>query len=450
MNHSSPFLPQRWPGMLLWLLLTAFLLLLGACTPPNPAALAPTAAPSTTLRACPECDERASPAPRATPSPSPTSTPIPPTPRSPTPTLALPPTPERAAAIALEPIIVVPNSLTYLTHADDDSQRLFLIEKTGRVLILSQGKVQDAPFLDITDRVQATSSEQGLLSIAFAPDYPRTGAFYANYTAQDGNGDTVISRFRVSADPNRADPASEQILLKIDQPAPNHNGGQLQFGPDGYLYIGTGDGGAAGDPWGNAQSLTSLLGKLLRIDVRNPGAYTIPPDNPFVGQTAAPEIWAYGLRNPWRFSFDPLTGDLYIADVGQNKWEEVDFQPADSAGGQNYGWNTLESRSCYKPASACDQSGKIAPATMYGHDSGCAITGGYVYRGARLPALAGIYIYGDYCSGRIWELRRDNEDEWRSDLLLDTDLNIASFGEDAEGEIYVVDLDGEVYRLTAP
>src|SRR5262249_49835320 len=228
------------------------------------------------------------------------------------------------------------------------------------------------------------------------------------------------------------------------------NGGMLAFGPDGYLYVGLGDGGSAGDPWGNAQNRSVLLGKLLRLKVDGDEPYTIPADNPWPHgeDQARPEIWAYGLRNPWRFSFDRATGDLYIADVGQNAYEEIDFQPAGSTGGQNYGWNIREAAHCFQ-ADSCQTSGLVEPISEYAHDQGCSIIGGYVYRGAAFPALQGLYIFGDYCSGRIWSLSRNTAGQWQQRKLLDSRLSISSFGEDAAGELYVVDLGGAIYRVTA-
>ncbi len=352
--------------------------------------------------------------------------------------------------VALEPFLTLPNRITYLTNAGDGSQRLFVVEKVGRVRIVEAGEMLEAPFLDISDLVDASSSEKGLLSIAFPPDYGQTGEFYVNYTARASDGGTVIARYQVSAsDPNRADPASAQIVLAFAQPAPNHNGGQIQFGPDGYLYIGTGDGGAAGDPWDNAENLQSVLGKMLRLDVRGQQTYAIPPDNPFAGQPGSEPIWAYGLRNPWRFSFDRLTGDLYIGDVGQGSWEEVDFVAAGSAGGIHFGWDTMEGRHCFEPSQDCETAGKVMPVAEYSHSQGCSITGGYVYRGQRFPALNGVYLYGDYCSGLIWGLWQDADGEWQSRMLLESGANIASFGEDEAGELYMLDLSGVVYRLAA-
>ncbi|MCL5996731.1 MAG: PQQ-dependent sugar dehydrogenase [Chloroflexi bacterium] len=337
--------------------------------------------------------------------------------------------------------------LTYLTHAGDGTGRLYLVGKQGHVLVLEGGAVRSQPFLDITDRVGSSASEQGLLSIAFSPQYASDNTFFVDYT--DKKGDTVISRFTAARDTAIADPNSESIILTIDQPYPNHNGGQLQFGPDGMLYIGTGDGGSGGDPQNNGQNVNSLLGKILRIDVSQAGQpYTVPASNPPLNNSNLREIWAYGLRNPWRFSFDRATGDLYIADVGQNKYEEIDFQPAGSTGGENYGWNLREGFEPYG-GNAADESGLTAPIYQYGRDAGCSVTGGYVYRGKALPSLDGVYLYSDYCSGHIWSLQRATDGQWQNALLLDSGLNVSSFGEDEAGEIYVIDLGGAVYQLAA-
>ena len=353
--------------------------------------------------------------------------------------------------IQLEPAFAGFAQPVYLTHAGDPAQ-LYVVEQAGRIQLIIDGQVQPAPFLDITDRVGADASERGLLSVAFPTDYTESLRFYVNYTDRSGN--TVIARFRRMADDSRrADPASEEKILQIAQPAPNHNGGQLQFGPDGALYIGMGDGGRAGDPWGNAQNLQVLLGKLLRIQVTGVATYTIPADNPFVDQPAdgaRPEVWASGLRNPWRFSFDRATGDLYIADVGQNQYEEVNFQPADSRGGENYGWNVMEGAHCYKPPAACGAQGLTLPIAEYDHSQGCSITGGYVYRGAVFPQLTGVYFFGDFCSGRIWGTRQAADGIWQTAELLQQPLAISSFGEDAAGELYVLDYGrGEILRIVA-
>lgn len=335
-----------------------------------------------------------------------------------------------------------------LVNAGDGSGRLFVLEKGGTVRILQDGELAAEPFLDISDRV-TTNSERGLLGLAFAPNYRDSGLFYVNYT--DLNGDTVVAEYQVSSDPNRADAGSEQILLTIPQPEANHNGGHLAFGPDGKLYIAIGDGGGSGDRHGdigNGQNLGTLLGKLLRIEVGSSEGYTVPADNPFVAtEGAEPEIWAYGLRNPWRFSFDRETGDLYIGDVGQNAFEEIDFQSADSAGGENYGWRVMEGFHCFDPKSGCDETGLTLPVLEYDHGEGSSVTGGYVYRGKRLPDLVGQYIYGDFSSGRIWQAQKQG-DGWTNELLLESGLNLASFGEDEAGELYAVDIGGGVYRLT--
>ncbi len=347
--------------------------------------------------------------------------------------------------IALEEWVTAPHEITYLTHAGDD--RLFLVEKRGTVLIIENGELLATPFLDIVSLVHSGGSEQGLLSIAFDPDYAATGEFYVYYTDRAGDGDNVVARYQVTDDPNAADHQSGEILLTIDDPARNHNGGQLQFGKDGYLYIGTGDGGSAGDPWDNAENPASLLGKMLRIDVREQEMYAIPADNPFAENSAfRPEIWAYGLRNPWRFSFDRVTGDLYIGDVGQNQFEEINFQFADSPGGENYGWNMSEGFSCYETPN-CDLSAVTLPSFVYPHSQGCSVTGGYVYRGAAFPAMQGVYFFADYCNGVVWGMQGAETGTPTVEMLLNTGVNIASFGEDMQGELYILDLSGIVYRL---
>ncbi len=336
----------------------------------------------------------------------------------------------------------------HIGHANDGGARLFVVEQSGRIRIIKDGVLLSTPFLDISGRVSCCG-ERGLLSVAFPPGYASKGYFYVDYT--DTAGDTVVARYHLTANPDVADPSSEEIVLTIDQPYSNHNGGQLAFGPDGYLYIGMGDGGSGGDPHNHAQNPNSLLGKLLRIDVEtgNPLTYTIPATNPYT-QTAGyrREIWALGLRNPWRFSFDRQTGDLYIADVGQSRREEVDFQPAAGAGGENYGWRILEGSLCYNPSSGCvPPVGYSAPVAEYDHSQGCSITGGMVYRGSLDQGMQGIYFYGDYCSGRIWGLKHDGT-AWQTALLLDTDLAITTFGEDESGNLYVADYwNGRLYML---
>jgi hypothetical protein len=319
-----------------------------------------------------------------------------------------------------------------------------VVEQPGRVRIIANGVLLTTPFLDITDRVLA-GGERGLLSIAFHPNYATNGYLFVDYT--DLSGDTRLDRFRVSADPNLADKTSAKPILFVDQPYSNHNGGLVLFGPDGKLYVGLGDGGSGGDPQGNGQNRGVLLGKLLRLDVDGGDPYAIPADNPFVGVSGVRgEIWAYGLRNPWRFALDREAGMLYIADVGQNRREEVNVAPA-GAGGLNYGWNVMEGDECY--ASACERSGLTLPVLAYGHADGCSITGGYVYRGQEIPALRGHYFYSDYCGGWVKSFRHEggaaaDQRDWGLHLE-----RVLSFGEDSAGELYVLSANGNVYRLRA-
>jgi len=360
-------------------------------------------------------------------------------------------TAEAAPDFALRTLATGLAAPTSATHAGDT--RLFLTLQRGQIVIYDGTLVLAAPFLDITPLVSCCG-ERGLLSAAFHPRYAQNGLFFVNYT--NTAGDTVVARYRVSsASRDAADPASGVILFTIRQPFANHNGGQLQFGPDGYLYIGMGDGGSANDPMCNAQRADSLLGKMLRIDVDQsadaPPYYGIPADNPFAGPGNPPdEVWASGLRNPWRFSFDRATGDLWIGDVGQGAREEIDFQPRASRGGENYGWKMMEGTICGGggtsgcPAGVfpCNAPGLIAPVFEYSHGSGdCSVTGGYVYRGPRIPQLAGVYVYGDYCTGRIWG---------GAQLLTARAPRLTSFGEDIEGELYLVTEDGNLFRAVHP
>jgi glucose/arabinose dehydrogenase len=340
----------------------------------------------------------------------------------------------------------------FVTHAGDGSGRLFVVEQGGRIWVLRDGMRLQTPFLDISELVSREAlspigfTERGLLGLAFDPDYARNGRFYINYT--DRSGTSVIARYRVSANnPDLADPDSAQILLIVPQPFANHNGGHLEFGPDGYLYVSLGDGGSGGDPQNHGQNLGTLLGTILRIDVSGDGDYAIPDDNPFIDQPGAmPEIWAYGLRNAWRFSFDAATGDLYIADVGQNLWEEINFQPADSPGGENYGWNWFEGSAVYRGGG--DPSAVVMPVAEYTRNEGISVTGGYVYRGTQIPALVGYYVYGDFGSGNIWTLRRDDAGVWQSHLLMRAQGRaISSFGLDEAGELYLVDYGGTVLKF---
>ena len=336
--------------------------------------------------------------------------------------------------------------MVHLTYADDDTDRLFLVLQPGRIMTFPHRDDATATeFLDIQERVSDEGNEEGLLGMAFDPDFRETGHFYLSYTAANPRR-SIVSRFSVSADdPNRGDPDSEFILLVVPQPYANHNGGHIVFGPDGYLYVGLGDGGSSGDPRGHGQDLTTLLGTILRIDVRNASTaqrYAVPPDNPFVGRSAdvRQEIWAYGLRNPWRFNFDRETGALWAGDVGQNRYEEVDL----ILPGGNYGWNVMEGFHCFR-SDDCDQEGLAFPIVEYSNpDQGCSVTGGYVYRGSRLPSIEGAYIYGDYCSGTIWAL---DYDVLEHRILAETPLRIAAFAEGPAGELYILSFDSKVYRL---
>ncbi len=333
-----------------------------------------------------------------------------------------------------------------ITHAGDS--RLFITEQAGQIKIIQDGQLLSEPFLDI-DPLVKLGNEQGLLSVAFHPNYKENGFLYVNYT--DNAGDTVIARYQVTDNPNKANSESAKVILQIRQPFSNHNGGQIAFGPDGYLYIGTGDGGRGGDPQNAGQNLLTLLGKMLRIDVdvnNVDEAYAIPEDNPFISnENAEPEIWAYGLRNPWRFSFDRETSDLFIADVGQNKFEEVNFQPSTSTGGENYGWRLMEADQCFNPIFNCNDNTLTLPILSYSHSEERSITGGYVYRGKAIKGLQGKYVYGDFASGHIWAAKGQNGD-WEADLLVDTDFAISSFGEDVTGELYLVDYgSGKIYKL---
>lgn len=344
----------------------------------------------------------------------------------------------------------------HVTHAGDGSGRIFVVEQAGRIRILDNVAVLPTSFLDLASinppRLIA-GGEQGLLSVAFPPGFAAKGYFYVNYTRAP-DGATVVARYRVSAgDANVADPASEEVILTIPQPFANHNGGQLAFGPDNNLYIGMGDGGSGGDPLNNGQSPGTLLGKLLRIDVESGvQPYRVPPDNPFLLSAGyLPEIWALGLRNPWRFSFDRGTGDLYIGDVGQGTFEEIDFQAAGDPVGRNYGWNIMEGDSCYPPGTVgCNRTGLALPVFVYDHSLGCSVTGGHVYRGSAFPSLQGVYLFGDLCSGRIWGIRkigaaRDNA------VLATTTLTITTFGEDESGNVYVVNYaNGDLLKILSP
>jgi glucose/arabinose dehydrogenase len=437
-------LVRKPPGIILILITSG--LLLAACSPQTattPATLLPTSVP-------------------------PTDTPLP------TPTTAVPATvtPIETEAIVEEPPLPTPteppiiesvtslpnpavfewrlvadgiNRPTDLADPYDGSGRLLVLSQIGRILVIENGQIMNEPFLDLVDQVGATANERGLLGIALDPDYAENGIFYLNYS--DNEGSNIISRFRRADDVYRADPASEQVLLVIEQPYGNHNGGDLEFGPDGLLYIGMGDGGSGGDPQRNAQNINTLLGKMLRIDVRGKETYTIPADNPYASGGGRQEIWASGLRNPWRYTFDRLTGDLYIADVGQNQWEEINFVPAGSPPGLNFGWHFREGTHAFAGSPPRDTE-LYDPVYEYGRSDGCSVTGGYVYRGNLLPELYGVYLFGDYCTGSVWGMLRDGSGDWQVQRLFQLPVSISSFGEDASGELYLLDhRNGGVYRL---
>lgn len=352
-------------------------------------------------------------------------------------------------SVQLQSFVKGLNSPLGLTHSGDPT-RLYVVEQGGTVRIVKEGVLLEKPFLNISSRVRS-GGEMGLLGLAFHPKFSENRRFFVNYTAPSGPTglQTVISEFKVGADPESADPASERILLTIPQPFPNHNGGQLAFGPDGYLYIGMGDGGSGNDPQGNGQNLATLLGKMLRIHVDAAGegkAYAVPPDNPFVGNTeAAPEIWAYGLRNPWRFSFDATSGLLFLGDVGQSAREEIHLIQK----GKNYGWNIMEGSICTPGVNPnCDKTGLELPLIDYPRSDGTTVVGGYVYRGGAIPGLNGVYLYGDFGSGKVWGFRYDGKAVTDHRLVFETGRNLSTFGEDAQRELYLVDYTGEILKLT--
>lgn len=397
---------------------------------------------------------------------------LPAEPKAPTtssPQIALPPPPVSARPdppsiepppLALEPVADGLDFPLFLTAPPGD-ERLFIVERAGLIRILSGGSLQPEPFLGISDLTR-TDGERGLLGLAFHPDYGRNGRLFVHYSGAE-DGDTRLAEYHVSAAPNQADPTSGRLLLTVEQPASNHNGGMVTFGPDGYLYLALGDGGASGDRFNNGQNPETLLGSLLRLDVDRPGdggrAYAIPPDNPFAdgrtqgGVRGAPEVWAYGLRNPWRGAFDREAGLVYLADVGQNAREEINIAPV-TAAGLNYGWPILEGSRCFRPRQGCSQEGLVLPVLEYeAGDGNCGVIGGYVYRGTRIPGLAGTYFYGDLCGGWVRSFRFDpvrglSDDREYSDRFPDLG-QIVSFGEDAAGELYVLSADGDVHRVAA-
>ena len=381
----------------------------------------------------------------------------------------------KANDLAVMKVADVPAKALYITQPKGETDRLFVLNQKGMIYIIRNGLTLKTPFINISDRVHGSltpGSEEGLLGLAFHPDYNNNGYFYLNYVNK--NDSSIVSRFSVSKDPNIADEKTEKIILGIPQPYGNHNGGHLAFGPrDGMLYIGFGDGGKWGDPYNNAQDLNSLLGAILRINVDKGDPYSIPADNPFINQgSKRAEIFCYGLRNPWRFSFDRETNDLTIGDVGQNLWEEINWLTWEKSLGANFGWRTMEGDHCYNPEDFCDTTGLIMPVFEYPNNAsylkiligmdereatGCSVTGGYVYRGTENPRLWGTYIFGDYCTGRIWSFtlnngKPSNFQNLRTELKKhskDVPLFISSFGEDSFGELYVVDYLGAIYKFVS-
>jgi glucose/arabinose dehydrogenase len=358
------------------------------------------------------------------------------------------PTLPQGSGARLQPVVSGLTFPVYLTAPPGDPTRLFIVEKAGSIRIVKDGTLLPTAFLDISPQV-SNVGEQGLLGLAFDPGYASNGRFFVHFT--DPLGNTRVSSFQVSTNPDIADAGSEQVILTATQPYANHNGGQLVFGPDGMIYLGLGDGGSGGDPQGRGQDRSDLLGSILRLDVQAGSSYTVPPDNPFIGQSGVrPEIWSYGLRNPWRFSFDRATGDLYIADVGESRFEEVDVSTGTRGAGKgtNFGWNIMEGKHCFS-SSSCDQSGLTVPLLEYDHGQGCSITGGYVYRGSAIPALQGLYFFADFCQGWVRSFRHARGiatelTDWR---VLQPGGSITSFGEDAAGELYLMSTNGGVFRI---
>jgi glucose/arabinose dehydrogenase len=348
--------------------------------------------------------------------------------------------------LALTPVVSGLSSPVDLQFPNDGTGRMFVVQQPGSIRIVTNGSLVATPFLDITSKV-SSGGEMGLLGLAFHPQFPQNHLFYVHYDRTvSAQIQSVIAEYHVSAgDANIADPASERILLTVDQPFSNHKGGQMVFGPDGFLYIGFGDGGSGGDPMGNGQNLQTLLGKMLRIDVnRQSGGkqYAIPPTNPFAGGGGLPEIFAYGLRNPWRFSFERGGDRFFVGDVGQDKYEEIDIVES----GKNYGWSVMEGMHCFNPSSGCDMTGLTMPIAEYSHSEGEAVMGGFIYKGTAIPSLTGAYVFGDYISGTMWELVEAPAGTWTRTKLLSTGLNMSSFGQDAGGELYVVDYSGSGRR----
>lgn len=413
--------------------------MLAGCGPADPPASATT--PSPTSGPSTSASPTTSPDGSTAASPSPTDTPAP----------TDPPFDPATVSVRLEALPeAIPGGPLAITHAGDGSGRVFVAAKDGRVWILRDGVRSADPFLDIADLV-SDGGEQGLLGLAFHPDFPADPRVFVDYT--DRGGDTVVAWFRVpSADADAVDPGSRTVVTEIEQPFANHNGGAIAFGPDGYLYVALGDGGGAGDPADRARRLDTLLGKILRLDVDadplSPG-YAIPDGNPFGGVARArPEIWLSGLRNPWRMAFDRATGDLWFGDVGQGDWEEVDVARA-GVGGLDFGWDRMEGSHCYEPARDCDRTGLVLPVTEYGHPEGCTIIGGVVYRGLEFPILRGGYLFADYCSGRMWAVAAVDDGPVEPVRVGTAGPGVVAFGEDEQGEVLVANLDGTLSRVTA-
>jgi glucose/arabinose dehydrogenase len=362
-----------------------------------------------------------------------------------------------AVSVKLTPVVSGLASPVQVVSAGDGSGRLFVVEQGGTVRIVKNSVLLPKPFLNIADLL-STGGERGLLGIAFHPNYKNNGRFFVYFTRR-GDGFLVINEYhRSSTNPDVATRVGARRIIIIAHPYANHNGGRMAFGRDGYLYIGTGDGGSAGDPGNRAQNLGNLLGKMLRININGSVGsrhYLIPASNPYVGRPGLNEIWSRGLRNPWGWSFDKVSGDLWIGDVGQDRYEEIDRAVVSTTRtslgrGVDYGWRIMEGRHCYRPATGCNKAGLKLPVVEYSHSEGCAVTGGYAYRGTAVPALYGRYVFGDFCSGQIWTISRTAGAPATKTLLLSTSLNISSFGQDQQGELYVLDLGGTLYKIEAP
>jgi glucose/arabinose dehydrogenase len=360
-----------------------------------------------------------------------------------------PPTAGPPPTLVLTPVVSGLTNPVDLQFPNDGSNRMFVVEQAGSIRILANGSLLPTPFLDITARI-SSGGEMGLLGLAFHPQFTQNHLFYVHYDRTvAGQIQSVIAEYQVSAgDMNVADNHSERILLTVDQPFSNHKGGQIVFGPDGFLYLGFGDGGSGGDPMGNGQNLQTMLGKMLRIDVNHQSGgkqYAIPPSNPYAHGGGLPEIFAYGLRNPWRFSFERAGTRLFVGDVGQDAYEEVDILES----GKNYGWNVMEGLHCYHPSTGCNMTGLSMPILEYPHSDGEAVMGGFLYKGTAISGLSGAYIFGDYISGTIWKLVESPPGTWTRTTLLSTGRNISSFGQDTSGELYVLDYSGSVLKLAA-